>query len=722
MKVRIFALFSLLLFFMLAGVTSACGGFFCTNVPIDQNAERIIFTVNGDGTMTAIVGIGYEGNAEDFSWVVPVPSPPELDVADTTSLDNLQQLSTPNFIEPDLFPCHIFADFPGMGGGGGLFIEKGNVGPYDYVIIGGRDVEELVTWLRDNSYRVEPEMEPIIAQYVEEGMLFLAMKLSQESEVGDIQPIVMTYKSEQPMIPLRLTAIAATDNMPVLVWIFGESQYLPVNYTHAEVDYSQLEGVHQVRGMSVDIQPFDWFFWSGRSEYQVLLDEIQNEYDGQAFVTEMALPTATLLDEEYRLSNLVPSFIIQGDPLLTDLMTNFSYVTRLRAQLSPEQMTVDPVFAPAPQEDDVIPVIEMNDYVDPLDFYGCSSRTVISDETRDLLPDGALRLDEQGLVLRYPADWVMSEFTLPVRYQSEEEGSEVIAFSPEPVTEETFLAFFEGEATPPMFYIFPDLRVYSWSRNGGMDMLYREVLAWDDERIPSDDISAMNLPVFARVRLNPFTERFGAALNPQGAHFGILADDETWAEQGEMFTAMLDYAGSFDYYLDDALQHTLFLAPDNYDLVHARMYVPYPNNWTERMNGSTVEILSDSGIPVVRLTPLSDFLDCDLDECERTVMGLNNPAYTDDAPFWGRAEAWIQENYAEDFSLSDDEIALLLECEPEIAAPTAFSNDERQGTVQVLPRYVLELSAPHEHYEAYLPMMERIREHMAFSTAECSIG
>ena len=28
----------------------ACGGFFCTSVPVDQNAERIIFTQNDDGT------------------------------------------------------------------------------------------------------------------------------------------------------------------------------------------------------------------------------------------------------------------------------------------------------------------------------------------------------------------------------------------------------------------------------------------------------------------------------------------------------------------------------------------------------------------------------------------------------------------------------------------------------------------------------------------------
>ena len=52
---------------------SACGGFFCTNVPVDQDAERIIFTQNRDGTVSAYVQIEYTGAAPDFSWILPLP-------------------------------------------------------------------------------------------------------------------------------------------------------------------------------------------------------------------------------------------------------------------------------------------------------------------------------------------------------------------------------------------------------------------------------------------------------------------------------------------------------------------------------------------------------------------------------------------------------------------------------------------------------------------------
>src|SRR5262249_8744021 len=60
-----------------ASAAQACGGFFCTNAPVDQSAERIIFAVNeAAGTIDAYVQINYTGSPDQFAWVVPVPNPP----------------------------------------------------------------------------------------------------------------------------------------------------------------------------------------------------------------------------------------------------------------------------------------------------------------------------------------------------------------------------------------------------------------------------------------------------------------------------------------------------------------------------------------------------------------------------------------------------------------------------------------------------------------------
>jgi len=52
-----------------ASPAQACGGFFCSQAqPVNQAAERIIFSQNGDGTVTAVIQILYQGPSEHFSW------------------------------------------------------------------------------------------------------------------------------------------------------------------------------------------------------------------------------------------------------------------------------------------------------------------------------------------------------------------------------------------------------------------------------------------------------------------------------------------------------------------------------------------------------------------------------------------------------------------------------------------------------------------------------
>ena len=70
-----------------------------------------------------------------------------------------------------------------------------------------------------------------------------------------------------------------------------------------------------------------------------------DEYGGQAFITEYAAPTS-----ELRVTH----------PLLQQLAQRFAYVTRLNTVISPEEMTVDPVFDYNPQLKDVSNVRDMS--------------------------------------------------------------------------------------------------------------------------------------------------------------------------------------------------------------------------------------------------------------------------------------------------------------------------------------------------------------------------
>lgn len=313
---------------------SACGGFFCQNSPIDQNAERIIFTQNGDGTTSAYIQIQYTGSAPDFSWILPLPhaiTAEDIEVPEDAmaAFQELEVNTDPVFIRPELPECVItlmrdrqVMALAAPAAAGVEVFASGEVGPYGFDVIGSEDPDALIEWLRENEYRVTTEMEPLIAVYTEEEFAFLAMRLLPEQGAQDVQPVKITYPSEKAMIPLRLTAVAANPNMAVMTWFYADSQATPVNF--AKMDIADDELV--------------FFSFGNGSNYRQLISDKADEANGHAFLTEYAGPTSELTVRH---------------PLLQELGNDFAYVTRLNTVLSPEEMTVDPVFGYDPDLEDV---------------------------------------------------------------------------------------------------------------------------------------------------------------------------------------------------------------------------------------------------------------------------------------------------------------------------------------------------------------------------------
>src|SRR3989442_886440 len=87
---------------LVPGVAFACGGFFCNQTqPLNQAAEGIIFADNGDGTVTAVIQIQYQGPSTAFSWLLPISSVPKADsdigIASNVALQRLQTATNPNY-------------------------------------------------------------------------------------------------------------------------------------------------------------------------------------------------------------------------------------------------------------------------------------------------------------------------------------------------------------------------------------------------------------------------------------------------------------------------------------------------------------------------------------------------------------------------------------------------------------------------------------------------
>lgn len=303
----------------------ACGGFFCQNDPVDQVAERILFTVNDDDTITSLIEIAYQGEAADFAWILPIPEAIDADALQVPEngelvFDELHNLTDVQFINPPESECvnelqarAAVADEAMEEESGVDVFASGEVGPFGFDVIGSSDPAELINWLQDNNYRVDDSMEPLIDVYVEDQFAFIAMRLLDGETAESIAPIEITYPATQPMIPIQLTAVAAFPQMPIFVWILADEQAVPENYEHFEIATEE-----------VTFSPF------GLPDYPFLVQARADAVGGQGFITEFAGPANSL-----NITNPYTSSQAEAQP----------YLTRLSTYLDPEEMTVDPMFA-----------------------------------------------------------------------------------------------------------------------------------------------------------------------------------------------------------------------------------------------------------------------------------------------------------------------------------------------------------------------------------------
>jgi len=173
------ALAGLLVVSAIATPARACGGFFCSASPVDQNAEKIVFAVDeAANTTDMIVQIAYQGDDESFAWVLPVGAVPQKrEVFPKLALSSFDAQTAITFQLPD--DCQSFF-------GGGRFLDAGSskspsvaagadagvivhvmetVDVYDVAVIESESAAASFAWLTDNGYRLSSVMKPYIELY-----------------------------------------------------------------------------------------------------------------------------------------------------------------------------------------------------------------------------------------------------------------------------------------------------------------------------------------------------------------------------------------------------------------------------------------------------------------------------------------------------------------------------------------------------------------------------
>jgi hypothetical protein len=303
----------------------AFGGFWSSqSAPVRQTSEQIVFVDNPDSTVTAVVQIRYVGTSQKFAWVIPLPGKPTVGVSSNTVFQRLDAATAPQYwvevtvegtcMQKGPPPAALGADSgtgsaqsaPDTAATPVATIDQGSVGPYDYVNIMvdptlGDPAKVATDWLTTNGYDLTSLDGKVLSPYLREGLNLLAFKLTKGTEVGAIRPVILTYESKLPTIPIRPTSVAAHGDVGIKVWVFGPSQAVPDNYKSLVINEALIDwgtGRKYAAGTlpAGGVGPFGPYFGKP-SNYDAVVAAAAKEAGGRGFVTELGGPASQYRDK-----------------------------------------------------------------------------------------------------------------------------------------------------------------------------------------------------------------------------------------------------------------------------------------------------------------------------------------------------------------------------------------------------------------------------------------
>jgi hypothetical protein len=298
MNKKLLAVLLVVILFLLTPATPvlADGGFFPDSMYRDlyEVAQKaVILYGNSTGNCTGnctgnytehlILSVSFEGDAEDFAWVIPVPNLPEIAVTDAELFRELSDFTAIEVPSPG-FGCFFGPAAPGDQDGVDV-IEEQVVGPYATAILSATNATALADWLNANGYIFPEDGEEIVSEYIEKEWYFVATKINAVEEgtnytlaEGAIEPIVLSFASNQTVYPLRISSLSAsTEELPeVLLYVLADHVMVPeqyplyIGYGNWEENAFTLE-----YGSNVSVEDL--------SEYEILPELISTYLSGDEF-------------------------------------------------------------------------------------------------------------------------------------------------------------------------------------------------------------------------------------------------------------------------------------------------------------------------------------------------------------------------------------------------------------------------------------------------------
>lgn len=205
------------------GKSRADGGIY---VPHDfsgyETGQRAFIYFNNQ-IETLVVSANFSGDAKDFSWVIPVPTKPEINKSSTNLFKNLEQITE------KAVPIGSFGS--GLTGVGATqksssvqVVEQKEVGVYDTEILKATDENALGNYLKTHGYNFPSNQSKELKSYVDDGWYFAIAKIQPDLtansgadfalRVGTLTPLKLTFSADKIIYPMKLTGVALRSALP----------------------------------------------------------------------------------------------------------------------------------------------------------------------------------------------------------------------------------------------------------------------------------------------------------------------------------------------------------------------------------------------------------------------------------------------------------------------------------------------------------------------------
>lgn len=202
----------------------ACGAVAGTGDTATVNNE--VALVHWDGArQTILMQLALRADGDRAALVVPTPAPATVSAGSPDTFTELERRTAPEVVtERDFFGS---GDFDGLSSGAApgaapTVLNQVTLGPLEATTLTGGGLDGVRNWLRDNGYRMRPEVVETLAPYLAEGWSFVAIRLTGADGLdGALDPVRLTFDATAPVYPMRMSS-AATLPQSVRLYVLGE--------------------------------------------------------------------------------------------------------------------------------------------------------------------------------------------------------------------------------------------------------------------------------------------------------------------------------------------------------------------------------------------------------------------------------------------------------------------------------------------------------------------